>query len=131
MKKQIDFYFDVVSPYSYVASTLIEDVAQRCNADLLWNPILLGGIFKAVGTSNAPGLTPAKKPYMLKDLQRLSRHYGIPLQMPPDFPVRTVLVMRSRCQDCRLSRFHRQLTHFSMHTGRITWTLLTGKWSRH
>ena len=54
MKKQIDFYFDVVSPYSYVASTLIEDVAQRCNADLLWNPILLGGIFKAVGTSNAP-----------------------------------------------------------------------------
>ncbi len=28
MKKQIDFYFDVVSPYSYVASTLIEDVAQ-------------------------------------------------------------------------------------------------------
>ena len=81
MKKQIDFYFDVVSPYSYVASTLIEDVAQRCNADLLWNPILLGGIFKAVGTSNAPGLTPAKKPYLLKDLQRLSRHYGIPLQI--------------------------------------------------
>ena len=95
MKKQIDFYFDVVSPYSYVASTLIENVAQRCNADLLWNPILLGGIFKAVGTSNAPGLTPAKKPYLLKDLQRLSRHYGIPLQMPPDFPVRTVLVMRA------------------------------------
>ena len=94
MKKQIDFYFDVVSPYSYVASTLIEDVAQRCNADLLWNPILLGGIFKAVGTSNTPGLTPEKKPYMLKDLQRLSRHYGIPLQMPPDFPVRTALVMR-------------------------------------
>ena len=73
MKKQIDFYFDVVSPYSYVASTLIEDVAQRCNADLLWNPILLGGIFKAVGTSDAPGLTPAKKPYMLKDLQRRYR----------------------------------------------------------
>ena len=62
MKKQIDFYFDVVSPYSYVASTLIENVAQRCNADLLWNPILLGGIFKAVGTSTAPGLPPAKKP---------------------------------------------------------------------
>ena len=61
MKKQIDFYFDVVSPYSYVASTLIENVAQRCNADLLWNPILLGGIFKAVGTSNTPGLTPEKK----------------------------------------------------------------------
>jgi len=60
LKKQIDFYFDVVSPYSYVASTLIEDVAQRCNAVLRWKPLFLGGIFKAVGTSNAPGLTPAK-----------------------------------------------------------------------
>jgi len=95
MKKQIDFYFDVVSPYSYVASTLIEDVAQRNNAELQWKPFLLGGVFKAVESVSAPGLVPVKKPYLLKDLQRLSRHYGIPLQMPADFPVRTVLVMRA------------------------------------
>ena len=95
MEKQIDFYFDVVSPYSYVASKLIEDLAQRSNADLLWKPFLLGGVFKAVGTSDTPGLTAAKKPYLIKDLQRLSRHYEIPLQMPADFPVRTVLAMRA------------------------------------
>ena len=95
MKKQIDFYFDIVSPYSYIASRLIEDTAKRGNADLLWKPILLGGIFKAGGTDSAPGLTPVKKPYLLKDLQRLSSHYGFPLQMPPDFPVRTVLAMRA------------------------------------
>ena len=95
MEKQIDFYFDVVSPYSYVASKLIEDLAQRNNADLLWKPFLLGGVFRAVGTSDTPGLMPAKKPYLLKDLQRLSRHYEIPLKMPADFPVRTVLAMRA------------------------------------
>ena len=95
MEKQIDFYFDLVSPYSYVASKLIEDLAQRNNADLLWKPFLLGGVFRAVGTSDTPGLMPAKKPYLLKDLQRLSRHYEIPLQMPADFPVRTVLAMRA------------------------------------
>jgi len=95
MEKQIDFYFDVVSPYSYVASKLIEDLAKRSNADLLWKPFLLGGVFKAVGTSDTPGLTAAKKPYLIKDLQRLSRHYEIPLQMPADFPVRTVLAMRA------------------------------------
>ena len=95
MEKQIDFYFDVVSPYSYVASKLIEDLAQRSNAYLLWKPFLLGGVFRAVGTSDTPGLMPVKKPYLLKDLQRLARHYEIPLQMPVDFPVRTVLAMRA------------------------------------
>ena len=95
MKKQIDFYFDVVSPYSYVASKLIEDVEQRSNAEFLWKPFLLGGVFKAVESISAPGLVPVKKPYLIKDLQRLSKHYGIPLRMPPDFPVRTVLAMRA------------------------------------
>tara|TARA_B100001123_G_scaffold2138_1_gene2971 strand:+ start:214 stop:789 length:576 start_codon:yes stop_codon:yes gene_type:complete len=97
MEKQIDFYFDLVSPYSYVASMLIDDVALRGNAKVNWKPFLLGGVFKAVGTTEAPGLHPVKKPYLLKDLQRLSVHLKIPIKMPPDFPVRTVLAMRTLC----------------------------------
>ena len=97
MEKQIDFYFDLVSPYSYIASMLIDDVAHRGNAKVSWKPFLLGGVFKAVGTTEAPGLHPAKKPYLLKDLQRLSGHLKIPITMPPDFPVRTVLAMRTLC----------------------------------
>ncbi len=54
----------------------------------------MGGIFKAVGTPNAPGLTPVKKPYLLKDLERLAKYYKFTLKMPADFPVRTVLAMR-------------------------------------
>ena len=97
MEKQIDFYFDLVSPYSYVASMLIDDVALRGNAKVNWKPFLLGGVFKAVGTTEAPGLHPVKNPYLLKDLQRLSVHLKIPIKMPPDFPVRTVLAMRTLC----------------------------------
>ena len=97
MEKQIDFYFDLVSPYSYIASMLIEDVARRGNAKVNWKPFLLGGVFKAVGTTEAPALHPVKKPYLLKDLQRLSGHLKIPINMPPDFPVRTVLAMRTLC----------------------------------
>ena len=97
MEKQIDFYFDLVSPYSYVASMLIDEVALRGNAKVNWKPFLLGGVFKAVGTTEAPGLHPVKKPYLLKDLQRLSVHLKIPIKMPPDFPVRTVLAMRTLC----------------------------------
>ena len=97
MEKQIDFYFDLVSPYSYIASMLIDDVAHRGNAKVSWKPFLLGGVFKSVGTTEAPGLHPIKKPYLLKDLQRLSAHLKIPIKMPPNFPVRTVLAMRTLC----------------------------------
>ena len=97
MEKQIDFYFDLVSPYSYIASMLIEDVARRGNTKVSWKPFLLGGVFKAVGTTDPPGLHPTKKPYLLKDLQRLSVYLKIPIKMPPDFPVRTVLAMRTLC----------------------------------
>ena len=97
MEKQIDFYFDIVSPYSYIASMLIEEVASRGNAKVNWKPFLLGGVFNAVGTTQPPGLHPTKKPYLLKDLQRLSRHLKIPIKFPPDFPVRTVLAMRALC----------------------------------
>ena len=97
MEKQIEFYFDIVSPYSYIASMLIEDVARQGNAKVIWKPFLLGGVFNAVGTTDPPGLNPTKKPYLLKDLQRLSRHLKIQIKMPADFPVRTVLAMRTLC----------------------------------
>ena len=94
MEKKIYFYFDVVSPYSYIASTLIDDILERNNAKLIWKPILLGGVFKAIEGVIAPGLVPVKKPYLIKDLERLSTFYNIPFNMPSDFPIRTVLAMR-------------------------------------
>ena len=97
MENQIDYYFDIVSPYSYISSMLIEDVARRGNAKVNWKPFLLGGVFNAVGTTEPPGIHPTKKPYLLKDLQRLSGHLKIPIKMPPDFPARTVLAMRTLC----------------------------------
>ena len=97
MKNQIDYFFDIVSPYSYIASMLIEDVARRGNAKVNWKPFLLGGVFNAVGTTVAPGIHPAKSPYLLKDLQRLSVHLKIPIKMPSDFPARTVFAMRTLC----------------------------------
>ena len=94
MEKQIDFYFDVVSPYSYIASTLIDNILERNNAKLIWKPILLGGVFKSIEGVIAPGLVPVKKPYLIKDLERLSTFYNIPFNMPSDFPIRTLLAMR-------------------------------------
>ena len=118
MEKKIDFYFDVISPYSYFASKLIGEVVKKHNAILNWKPVLLGGIFKAIGSPIAPGLVPEKKPYLIKDLERLSNYYEIDFKMPsePIFSEGNSLKSHiwSRCPSD-----HIPSEHTSMHSGHL------------
>ena len=49
MKKEVEFFFDVGSPTAYLAYTQLPGIAARASAEIVWKPILLGGLFKAVG----------------------------------------------------------------------------------
>ena len=44
MMKELSFYYDVVCPFAYLASTLVESLASRTNARLVWKPVLLGAL---------------------------------------------------------------------------------------
>lgn len=90
----IEFFFDVGSPYSYLASTQLDEMEKQTGASIEWRPFLLGGVFEATGNS-APALVPAKAQYMIRDLQRWSETYDIPLEMPSDFPINTLLAQRA------------------------------------
>jgi 2-hydroxychromene-2-carboxylate isomerase len=46
MKKKVEFYYDFGSPYSYLASTRIERICEKYEAELEWRPFLLGGAYK-------------------------------------------------------------------------------------
>jgi 2-hydroxychromene-2-carboxylate isomerase len=89
----LEFFYDVVSPYSYLASTRVESVAARAGATVRFRPFLLGGVLKATG-NRAPAEVPAKARHMWIDLQRWARRLGVPLEMPSVFPASTVLAMR-------------------------------------
>ena len=95
MKKPIEFFFDLVSPYSYLASEKIEELAERNGRELIWKPFLLGGLFKALDAPPAPGLLPYKKPYLFKDVDRLGKFHNVPFRMPSDFPRLTVKPLRA------------------------------------
>jgi 2-hydroxychromene-2-carboxylate isomerase len=95
MNTAIEFFFDLVSPYSYLASEKIEELAKQNNRELIWKPFLLGGLFKALDAPPAPGLLPYKKPYLFKDLDRLARFHGIPFNTPSEFPRLTVKPLRA------------------------------------
>jgi len=93
MSKQVEFFFDVGSPYAYLAYHQLPKIAARRNARIVWRPMLLGGVFQATG-NRSPVELPAKARYSLIDLQRWARHFDVPMTMNPHFPLNTLQLMR-------------------------------------
>lgn len=91
--KTLEFFYDFVSPYSYLASTRVEALARRTGAALRWRPFLLGGVLKATGNT-APAEIPAKYRYVKVDVGRWGQRLGVPIALPPTHPFPTVLAMR-------------------------------------
>jgi 2-hydroxychromene-2-carboxylate isomerase len=93
MSKMIEFYFDLGSPTAYLAFTQLPAIAARHGAQIEWRPVLLGGIFKAVGNRSPVEVVP-KGLYMLEDLGRFAKRYGVELHFNPYFPINTLPLMR-------------------------------------
>ena len=90
---QLEFFFDVSSPWTYLAFTRIHDVVARTGASVEWRPILVGGIFNAVNQDvyqRRANPDPRKAVYTKKDLQDWARLANIRIGEPPVFPVRAV-----------------------------------------
>ena len=93
MTKQVEFLFDVGSPYSYLAYKQLPKIAKAKGAEIIWTPVLLGGIFQATG-NHSPIEVPAKGRYSLIDLKRWANEYGVSMAMNPNFPINTLTLMR-------------------------------------
>lgn len=90
---QLEFFFDFVSPYTRLAAHELLRQPRYKKVDVIWTPMLLGGVFKAVGNRPPAELAP-KGAYMLLDLQRLAKYYGVPFTFPAAFPINTLMPMR-------------------------------------
>ncbi|HJL18066.1 MAG TPA: 2-hydroxychromene-2-carboxylate isomerase [Sandaracinaceae bacterium LLY-WYZ-13_1] len=90
---EVDFFFDVGSPYSYLASTQLPGLRERTGARVRWRPFLLGGAFALTG-NDMPARVSAKARYMLTDLERWAARYGVPFRMSSHFPVNTLHAQR-------------------------------------
>ena len=93
MPKTLEFFFDFGSPTSYLAYTQLPRLAAEAGAELVWRPMLLGGVFKATGNAS-PVTVPAKSRWMHDDMARWARRHGVPLAMNPHFPINTLTLMR-------------------------------------
>ena len=68
----VEFWFDFSCPYAYLASVEIEATCRAAGAPLRLEPMLLGGVFRAIGAGDGPmpGLAPVRAAYNLRDMQR-------------------------------------------------------------
>ena len=95
---QFEFYFDISSPWTYLAFSRIEKIAEKCGVDIDWKPILVGGVFNSVNETvyeQRANPHPVKGRYYVKDLQDWAQFCGIEIGAPPVFPVRAVNLMRA------------------------------------
>ena len=94
MRKTLEFFFDLGSPATYLAYTQLPALCASTGTQLIYKPMLLGGVFKATGNAS-PITVPAKGRYMFDDLARYARRYNVPLKFNPHFPINTLLLMRA------------------------------------
>jgi 2-hydroxychromene-2-carboxylate isomerase len=96
MAHTLDLYWDFSSPFAYLGSTQADALAARTGATLRWRPMLLGGLFRAIGQADAPILTfsQAKQRHVMKDLERWAEYLEVPYKFPTRFPMVTIKPLR-------------------------------------
>jgi 2-hydroxychromene-2-carboxylate isomerase len=93
MPRSVEFFFDFGSPTSYLAYTQLPGLVERTGAEVIYRPMLLGGVFKATG-NQSPVTVHAKGKWMFADMDRYAKRYGVPFVLNPHFPVNTLNLMR-------------------------------------
>jgi 2-hydroxychromene-2-carboxylate isomerase len=113
----LEFFFDCSSPWTYLAFESVEKLKHRIDFNIVWRPILVGGVFNEVNPSvyeNRAKPVPAKARYYQKDLQDWAQYVGISIGQPPVFPVNSVKAMRGAFvaieHDC-LEAYARRVFH--------------------
>jgi 2-hydroxychromene-2-carboxylate isomerase len=102
--KRLEFFFDFGSPTTYLAHTQMPVLAKRTGAEVVYRPMLLGGVFKATG-NQSPAVITAKSKWMDGDLKAFARRYGVPYARNPWFPVNTMMLMRGAVAMQKEGRF--------------------------
>ena len=94
---RLEFFFDISSPWTYLAFSRIEALAERMQAELVWRPILVGGVFNSVNQElyeTRANPNKAKLNYSVKDIKDWADFCGVEINWPDIFPINAVNIMR-------------------------------------
>jgi 2-hydroxychromene-2-carboxylate isomerase len=90
MSNHIDFYFDIISPYAYIA---YKKILKINNVNFKFKPILLGGLHNLAGIT-APAFNKYKMKNMQNDCELVSKKNSISFKWNSKFPINSLSIMR-------------------------------------
>ena len=93
MIKPFDFYFDFISPYSFLAHQQIKKIERKENIKIKYKPILLGGLHN-LHEIKAPAFIPSKAKFMIRDCKLIAEKNKIKFKFNSYFPIKTLNLMR-------------------------------------
>ena len=93
MTKSIDFYFDFISPYSYLAYKKIKSLNDLNDYKIIYKPILLGGLHN-LGGITAPAFNVRKMKNMKNDCELIAKKNKIIFKWNDKFPINSLYLMR-------------------------------------
>jgi len=93
MSKVIDFYFDFISPYSYIAHQKTKSIDKKDEIEFNYKPILLGGLHK-LGNITAPAFNERKMKNMKNDCELIAKKNKISFKWNDKFPINSLYLMR-------------------------------------
>ena len=93
MIKSIDFYFDFVSPYSFLAHKRIRKIENEEKIKFIYKPILLGGLHNLIGIT-APAFINPKAKFMVRDCKMVANKFDIKFKFNSKFPINSLNLLR-------------------------------------
>ena len=93
MTKSFDFYFDFISPYSFLAYKKLKSLNKNNNININYKPILLGGLHK-LGDITAPAFNERKMKNMKNDCELVAKKNSIEFKWNNKFPINSLNLMR-------------------------------------
>ncbi len=93
MTKSIDFYFDFISPYSYLAHQKIKVIKEKKNINFNYKPVLLGGLHNLQGIT-APAFIKPKLKHMISDCDLIAKKNKFEFVWNSKFPTNSLNIMR-------------------------------------
>ena len=93
MIKPFDFYFDFISPYSFLAHKEVKKIENKVGIKINYKPILLGGLHNLHGIK-APAFIPAKAKHMVRDCKLIAQRNNVKFKFNAYFPIKSLNLMR-------------------------------------
>jgi len=85
MSKIIDYYLTLNSPWAYLGSRRVAEIAARHDAEVRVKPVNFGEVFSRTGGLPLPKRAPERQAYRLAELRRWRKHLGIGINLEPAF----------------------------------------------